>query len=470
MLALMLEVTNTLTRSREPVARPGGGHVRMYSCGPTVYRFAHIGNLRTFLLGDLVRRVLEARGVQVRQVQNITDVGHMTDELFDAGDDKLLAAARRERRTPQEIAAAYTEAFFADTAAVGIRPADAYPRASQYVPQMIELVRRLLDRGHAYEAGGTVYYSVESFPGYGRLSGNSPERLAPGHRVRIDPAKRHHADFVLWRAAGPRRVVTWPSPWGRGFPGWHVECSAMVLTELGEDVDLHTGGADLVFPHHEDEIAQSEGAVGHRVVRAWLHGAHLLAEGRKMAKSTGNVYDLRDLEARDVDPLALRLLFLQASYASQVGFTWEALGAAATALGRLRRRVAEWSSTEPASGRSDAEAAVVAAYERRFLAAVEDDLDTPRALVVMAELEGDRSLPQAARAGVLLGWDRVLGLDLGRELGATLPVGAEALIARREQARRARDWAAADALREQLAAIGVEVTDTAAGTSWRLRA
>jgi cysteinyl-tRNA synthetase len=463
MLEPMLEVHNTLTRTRERVAGPGGGRVRMYSCGPTVYRFAHIGNLRTFLLGDLVRRVLALRRIEARQVQNITDVGHMTDEQFDRGEDRMLVSAKLESRSPQEIAAWYTQAFFADSAAVGILPAHAYPRASAYVPQMIELVERLLARGHAYESGSTVYFSVESFAHYGRLSGNSPERLAPGHRVEVDAAKRHHADFVLWRAAGPRRVVTWPSPWGEGFPGWHVECSAMLLAELGEDVDLHTGGADLVFPHHEDEIAQSEGAVGHQVVRTWLHGAHLLAEGRKMSKSAGNFYDLRDLDARGIEPLALRLLFLQTRYQRQFDFTWAGLEGAATALARLRRRVAEWSRAPAGDEPAAAE------FEKRFVAALEDDLDTPRALAVMAELEADQRLSPATRAAVLLGWDRVLGLDLGRDTAQTLPEGADALIARRAEARAARDFAAADTLREQLAAMGVEVTDTAAGTTWRRR-
>ena len=272
----MLEVTNTLTRAKEPVRPRTPGRVAMYTCGPTVYRYAHIGNLRSFLLADLVRRALEAGGTEVRQVQNITDVGHMTNEEFDRGEDRMLVQARLEDRSPAEIAAYYTEAYLADAAALNLQPAAAYPRASDYVPEMQELVAKLLERGHAYEVEGTVYFSVESFPGYGRLSGNTLDQLRAGHRQEEpDPRKRHHADFALWKAAGPGRLVKWPSPWGDGYPGWHIECSAMSLATLGEHIDVHTGGEDNVFPHHEDEIAQSEAVVGHQVVTTWVHGKHL---------------------------------------------------------------------------------------------------------------------------------------------------------------------------------------------------
>jgi cysteinyl-tRNA synthetase len=465
----MLQLTNTLTRTKEPV-RPGTpGLVRMYSCGPTVYRSMHVGNLRSFLLADLVRRALATSGVEVDQVQNVTDVGHMTDEEFDRGEDKMLVSARLEDRSPAEIAAYYTEQFLADVAAMNLLPARAYPRASDWVPQMIDLTRRLLVRGHAYEVEGDVYFAVESFPRYGRLSRNSLDQLRAGHRLEaVDPRKRHHADFALWKRAGPGRIVKWDSPWGEGFPGWHIECSAMSLGELGEHVDVHTGGVDNVFPHHEDEIAQSESLVGHPVVTTWVHGEHLLAEGRKMSKSAGNFYDLRDLEARGHSPLALRLLLLQARYRTQVNFTWDALAGAERALERLRARVAAWSKDlDPGSGAGPGRGALGAAYEERFRAAVEDDLDTPRALAVLAELEGDDRLPPAARLRSALAFDRVLGLDLDRDVRQTLPPGAEELIARREAARSGRDWAAADRLRDELARMGVEVADTRSGTTWR---
>jgi cysteinyl-tRNA synthetase len=461
----VLQLTNTLTRAKEPVRPRTPGLVAMYTCGPTVYRYAHIGNLRTFLLADLVRRALEAGGVEVRQVQNITDVGHMTNERFDRGEDRMLVSARLEDKTPAEIADHYTKAFLEDAAAFNLRPAHSYPRASAYVPQMIELVAKLLERGHAYEVDGTVYFAVESFPGYGRLSRNTVDRLRAGHRQEeVDPRKRHHADFALWKAAGPGRVVRWPSPWGDGYPGWHIECSAMSLAELGEHIDVHTGGEDNVFPHHEDEIAQSEAVVGHQVVTTWVHGRHLLTGGRRMAKSAGNFAALQDVVERGHTPLAVRLLFLQARYQTPLNFTWEALAGAERALDRLRARVAEWAK-DPRAGRSPG----CAGYEERFWAAVQDDLDTPRALAVLAELEGDETMPPAARLTSVASFDRLLGLDLAGAAGGALPEGAEALIARREEARAARDFAAADRLRDQLAALGVEVTDTRSGPAWRLR-
>ena len=461
----MLEVTNTLTRAKEPVRPRTPAQATMYTCGPTVYRYAHVGNLRTFLLADLVRRALEAGGAEVHQVQNITDVGHMTNEQFDRGEDRMLVSARLEDKTPAEIADHYTESFLRDVAALNLRPAAAYPRASDYIPQMLELVAKLLERGHAYEVEGTVYFAVESFPGYGRLSRNTLDRLRAGHRQEeVDPRKRHHADFALWKAAGPGRLVKWPSPWGEGYPGWHIECSAMSLATLGEHIDLHTGGEDNVFPHHEDEIAQSEAVVGHQVVTTWVHGAHLLTEGRRMAKSAGNFYALADLAARGHSPLAARLLFLQARYGSQFNFTWDALAGAERALDRWRSRMAGW-ARDPRAGQAPG----CAGYEERFWAAVHDDLDTPRALAVLAELEGDETLPPAARLTSVQAFDRFLGLDLAAQVGQRLPAGAEGLIAEREQARAARDFAAADRLRDRLAELGVEVTDTRTGTTWRLR-
>jgi cysteinyl-tRNA synthetase len=379
----------------------------------------------------------------------------------------MLVSARLEDKSPAEIAAYYTEAFLADAAAFNLQPAAAYPRASEYVPQMQELVAKLLEGGHAYEVEGNVYFAVESFPGYGRLSGNTLERLRAGHRQEEpDPHKRHHADFALWKAAGPQRLVKWPSPWGDGYPGWHIECSAMSLATLGEHIDVHTGGEDNVFPHHEDEIAQSEAVVGHQVVTTWVHGRHLLTEDFKMSKSRGNFLSLRELTERGRGPLAARLLFLQARYRSPLNFTWDAVAGAERTLERLRSRVASWAS-DPGSG--DGPGTGTGGYEARFWAAVDDDLDTPTALAVLHELEGDESLPPAARFTSVTTFDRFLGLDLAAEVGQTLPAGARELIDAREQARAARDFAAADRLRDQLATLGVEVTDTRAGTSWRLR-
>src|SRR5919108_4339017 len=413
-----MRLYDTMARAVVDVEPAIGGQMRIYSCGPTVYRYAHIGNLRTFVMADLVRRAFEYQGIGVRQIQNITDVGHMTDDQFDTGEDKMLVSAGLEGKSPEEIAEYYTQAFLEDAAAINIKPAAEYPRATAYIPQMIDIISKLIERGHAYPAAGGVYYDVESFPSYGRLSGNSLDKLESGHRKEIDdPNKKHHADFLLWRPAGPGRMVKWPSPWGDGFPGWHIECSAMSIALLGEEFDLHTGGEDNVFPHHEDEIAQSEGAVGHRVVRHWAHGAHLLSEGRKMAKSAENFYDLRDLAARGhTEPLAARLLFLQARYRAQMNFTLDALRAAETTLQRWRRLVADWAS-EPPPGSDRARA-----FEDRFVAAISNDLETPAAIALVAEVVSSDALAPGDRAALLRRWDDVLGLELAREVGVSVEV------------------------------------------------
>jgi cysteinyl-tRNA synthetase len=457
----MVALYDTLARAVVDVA-PAGEQFLMYSCGPTVYRYAHIGNMRTFLMADLIRRVLEYQGTPVRQIQNITDVGHMTDDQFDTGEDKMLVSAGLEGKSPEEIATFYTDAFLTDVAAINIQPAESYPRATEYIPQMLEIIAKLIERGHAYAAAGGVYFDVQSFPAYGRLSGNTLGKLVSGHREVIDdPNKRHHADFLLWRPAGATRLMKWTSPWGDGFPGWHIECSAMSIALLGESFDLHTGGEDNVFPHHEDEIAQSEGAVGHPVVRHWVHGAHLLSEGRKMAKSANNFYDLRDLAERGHnDPLAVRLLFLQSRYRAQMNFTLDALVAAERALARWRRLVASW-----AAGGETGAAGATDPYEKRFAEALSDDLDTPTVMALLSEVVSSAVIAPADKAALLQRWDRVLGLDLGREVGVVreIPEAAKELVEQREKARSKKDFSTADRIRHKLLSLGVEVEDTPEG-------
>jgi cysteinyl-tRNA synthetase len=450
---------NTLTRSVDELRPLEPGRVQIYTCGPTVYRYVHIGNLRTFIFADVLGRVLEYAGLEVRQVKNITDVGHLTDETFDRGEDKMLLSARLEQKSPEEIAGFYTQAFHADEALVNIRPAAVYPKASQHIPEMIELVERLLELGNAYVVDGTVYYAVDSFAGYGKLSGNTTSRLLAGHRNAVDRQKRNPADFTLWKAAGPGRLMSWDSPWGRGFPGWHIECSAMSLKHLGERFDIHTGGADNVFPHHEAEIAQSEGVLGHQVVGCWLHGQHLMLSGARMAKSAGNFMRISELADVGYDPLAFRYLTFQARYRHKLNFSLEALASADRALRQLRDRVAGWAGGPTGAGSDHAE---------RFRAAVSDDLDLPKAMAVVADL-GRAQVPAGTKTAMLLDFDRVLGLDLGRELsGRELPEGAGELLSSREAARAAKDWATSDRLRDQLAAFGVVVTDTADGQRWKV--
>jgi cysteinyl-tRNA synthetase len=461
-MTVMVRLYDTLARSVVDVSPADGGTLRMYSCGPTVYRYAHIGNLRTFLMADLIRRAFEYQDVPVMQIQNITDVGHMTDDEFDTGEDKMLVSAGLEGKSPMEIASYYTDVFLDDVRAINIRPADEYPRATAYIPQMLEIIAKLIERGHAYAAGGGVYFDVQSFPAYGRLSGNTLAELQSGHRSVIDdPNKRHHADFLLWRPAGERRAMKWPSPWGDGFPGWHIECSAMSIALLGDSFDLHTGGEDNVFPHHEDEIAQSEGAVGRQVVRHWVHGAHLLSEGRKMAKSANNFYDLRDLaEKGHTEPLAARLLFLQSRYRAQMNFTLDALGGAERTLERWRRLIAEW-SRKPGETIGD----LVAKYEERFLTSLNDDLDTPQLVALVAEVVSSDALAPKDRSAMLLRWDKVLGLDLDREIAVkrAFPSAAQELIDQREKARLKKDYSTADRLRHKLLSLGIEVEDTPEG-------
>jgi cysteinyl-tRNA synthetase len=473
---------DTLTKSVKSIEVESGRRFNIYSCGPTVYRYVHVGNLRTFILADLVARAATYAGFQVFQVMNITDVGHLADEVFDRGQDKMLLAAETEGKSPSEIAEFYTTAFFDDIDAVGIRRASSYPRASQHIPQMIELIETLIDKGHAYVAAGNVYYDVTTFEDYGKLSGNTLDSLRAGHRSHDhDENKRHAEDFLLWRKASARRLLKFDSPWGEGFPGWHVECSAMSLHYLGESIDVHTGGMDLIFPHHEDEIAQSEGATGHAVVKSWVHGAHLLMGGKKMAKSQLN--DLRAIEIRErgLDPLAVRYLCLTARYRKQLNFSWQALEAANTALDRIRRRLADDSiDTESGLLGNVSELSPIArTYNSRFEDAVLGDLDTPRALEVLNKTVEDRSLSSQERFWLASAWDDVLGLGLVPEFDTENATAADAalgegeveeidsLVQQRSEARMIGDFATADSIRSSLEERGIELTDTPAGTVWR---
>jgi cysteinyl-tRNA synthetase len=465
----MLRLRNSLTREVEEIPVPDG-FVRMYSCGPTVYRPLHIGNLRSFILPDVIARAIRYHGTDVRRLMNITDVGHMTDELSDEGRDRMLLAAEDEGLSTSEIAERYTQMFFDHTDAVGIIRADGYPKATEHIPQIIELVAKLIERGHAYEKDGTVFYDVTTFPSYGALSGQSLDAMQAAHRLEgVDPDKRNHQDFVLWVAAGPRRELTYDSPWGKGYPGWHIECSAMSLHHLGERFELHTGGVDNRFPHHEDEIAQSEGAVGHPVVDIWVHGEHVLMASAKMAKSAGNVVTIQTLIDRGYDPLAFRYLCFTGRYRRQVDYTDEAIDSAATTLRRLRERIAMLGplaadAPTDSSLRDALSGDGARGYHDQFLAAVDEDLDMPAAITVLHEALSDRTIAPQDRSTLVASWDAILGLGL---LGSSgLSAELERLIAQREDARRDRDFARADAIRDRLRDAGIELLDSPDGTSW----
>ena len=330
----MLKLYNTLTRRVEPFVPIDPGIVKLYSCGPTVYRYIHIGNLRTFLMADWLRRTLAYHGLAVRHVKNITDVGHMRIEMLDRGEDKLIAQARKEGKTSAEIAAFYTAAFLEDERQLNILPAHVFPKATEHITEMIAITADLERKGLAYAAGGNVFFDVRRFPDYGKLSGNQLAGMIQGVRDMADANRRNPEDFPLWKLAEPGREMAWDSPWGRGFPGWHIECSAMAIKHLGQHFDIHTGGVDNLFPHHEDEIAQSEGYTGEQFVNYWLHAQHLLADGQKMAKSTGNAYTRADVVARGFESIALRYLFATVHYRSRLNFTFSALRAAQIALQR----------------------------------------------------------------------------------------------------------------------------------------
>jgi len=457
---------NSLTRRVQPLEPITAGQVTIYTCGPTVYRYAHIGNMRSFLFADLLRRTLEYLGYRVRHVKNITDVGHMRDDTFDTGEDRIEAAAEAEGKPPMEIAAFYTDAFLADEALINILPVHVQPRAPAHIPEMIDITQRLLDVGLAYTVHGTVYFDVSEFPEYGKLSGQRLEQMQAGHRVEVEADKRDPEDFALWKRAEPDRQMKWPSPWGEGFPGWHIECSAMSLKHLGERFDIHTGGIDNKFPHHEDEIAQSEGALGHQVVSVWMHGEFLTLGDAKMAKSAGNIIRVSELPEKGFGPLGFRYLALTAHYRSKLDFTQDAMHAAASGLARLRRAVVAGASDQTDDGSVEVATEPVAAYRGRFVAAISEDLGLPAALAVAHAVAAADDLTPAQRRALLLDFDRVFGLSLDAVAEAhdhELPEGAAKLLEQRAVARAARDYATSDRLRVELAAMGVEVRDTPAG-------
>jgi cysteinyl-tRNA synthetase len=466
-----ITIHNSLTRQKEAFSTIEPGKVRMYNCGPTVYDQAHIGNMRTYIMADLVRRVLEYLGLEVRQVMNITDVGHLTSDA-DEGEDRMLVGARRSGRDPWQIAEHFTRLFFEDTDALNIQRPHVVCKATEHIPEMIALVERLEERGVTYEIGDGVYFDVSQCSNYGQLSGQTVDDIQAGARVAVNPEKRHPADFALWRKATPEHIMQWDSPWGRGFPGWHIECSAMSMKYLGETLDIHIGGEDHIAIHHENEIAQSETATGKRFVNTWMHGRFLRwnADDRRMSKSSGEFLVVGDLVERGFDPFAFRYLCLTAGYRVPLTFSWDGMDSAAESLRNLRDSVRRLANEAGAA----APAGQVEDLHQRFRAAVADDINVPGALAVTweairrANRSGD-SAEKRALLDLVLDIDRVLGLDLSDAAAPDTPVPAEVqtLVDRREAARAARDWAAADALRDAIQEHGYAVEDTPDGPRLR---
>ena len=462
-----LQIFDTKERGLKEVIATNGFEVQIYCCGPTVYRDAHVGNLRTFLLSDLIKRTLAFSGIASKLVQNITDVGHMGEDFDGAeiGEDKILAQSKAEARDPFEIARHYEANFHKDLALLNVIPAELYPRASETIDLMLDFIAKLIAADYAYVGSDNcVYFSASTIPSYGEISGNRLDSLKPGHRHDTDEdrAKKFHADWALWKTAGNRTEMIWDSPWGAGFPGWHIECSAMSLHFLDGGVDLHVGGIDLRFPHHENERAQSNALTNTEVVRNWAHGEHLLFEGRKMSKSAGNVVLLTHLIEKGLDPLSLRLSFLENRYRSQMDLTWGSLDAADSTLKRWRLKMSQWRES------GDIDSKFVSEFVQGSLADIQRDLDTPRAIQKLRKLERDELISGATKAACFTEIDKIYALDLARppKLIAELSPELQDLINRRSQARAAKDFALSDELRSELNKLGVSVKDTPEGQEW----
>jgi len=473
-----MRIYNTLTRQIEEVVPLEPGKIKMYSCGPTVYRYIHIGNLRTFVMADWVRRAFEYRGIEVLHVKNITDVGHMRREVVDQGEDKVEAQARKEGKSSLQIAQFYTDAFHEDETMLNILPAHVFPRATQHVPEMIEIIQKLEAKGIAYAVNGNVYFDIKRFPEYGKLSGNLLEHMMAGVHEGVDADRHNPEDFPLWKVAEPGREMAWDSPWGRGFPGWHIECTAMSMKYLGTHFDLHTGGVDNIFPHHEDEIAQSEGSSGEQFVNYWLHAQHLLADGQKMAKSTGNAYTRAEVASRGFEPMALRYFYTTALYRSRLNFTFRALQAAQTSLERLRNLAYHLLMQTDENAVFSAEPLQNEGYQWRdtFLAEVENDLNMPRAMSVVWAMLRSQENP-TTKLRVLFDMDRILGFGLKEYLCSDRPrrmmepttylaAAPSSIVARvqtREALRLQQNYPPADSIRQHLSRAGYLVRDTKRG-------
>ncbi len=470
-----LRLYDTRTRTVRPFAPIDPPRVGFYSCGPTVYAPQHLGNMRSQLVPDLLRRVLIAAGYEVTYVTNVTDVGHLVSDA-DQGEDKIEKAAAATGQTASEIAAHWTAQWAQDRARIGCLEPDIVPRAASHIAEQIALIEVLERLGHTYLIDDGVYFDVSTFPRYAEFAGLDLDELATSGRVEHVDAKRHPADFALWKrtAPGVQRQQEWDSPWGRGFPGWHIECSAMASKYLGERFDIHGGGVDHVRVHHTNEVAQSECALGvHPWVGWWVHNEFLDLAGAKMSKSKGDVLTVDSLVERGIDPLAFRYFSLQGHYRQQQAFTFEAVEAAGVALRRLiGHAVAARDASSPGGDSTVVDAAAVEGHRRRFWSALADDLNTPQALAVVSEVAKDDSLAPADKWAVLLDADRVLGFGFadavapgGDDTGSDTRV--DGLVAEREAARAAKDFATADRIRDELAAEGVEIVDTPAGPTWR---
>ncbi len=458
----MLRIYNTLTRQKEDFTPIHEGKAYMYSCGPTVYNYAHIGNLRTYIFMDLFRRTLRYDGYKLKGVMNITDVGHLLSD-GDTGEDKMQKASREQKKSPWEIAAYYTDVFFTDLKKLNIGKPEIIAKATDHIQEMIDYVQKLVEKGYGYEIDDGIYFDIGKFPGYGKLSRLNLEEQQAGARVEVNSQKRHPADFALWKKAEPEHIMQWPSPWGMGYPGWHIECSAMSLKYLGMPFDIHTGGVDHIPVHHENEIAQNEALTGKKSVNYWVHGEFMLVNNGKMSKSLGNTYRISDLEERGYKALDFRYFCLNTHYRKKLNFTFEGLDAAKAAYARLLAQVYKH-KTAKASG----DTALAEKYLEQFRQAIDDDLNVPLALGILWTMMKETPAKELYTAA--LEFDKVLGLDLDKaevpkeeEQKTEAPQEVIALCEERKAAKAAKDWAKADKLRADIAAMGYTVVDTKEG-------
>lgn len=493
----MLKFYNTLTNQKDEFTPVETGKIKMYNCGPTVYDYAHIGNLNAYLFADTLRRFLEYKGYEVRQIMNITDVGHLSaDDVnqADSGEDKMLKAAKREKKTPMDIANFYADTFFEDLENLNIKKAAYYPRATAHVPQMIKMVQTLIEKGLAYEANGNVFYDVEKFENYGKLSNKKLDELKHGARLEDHPDKKHPYDFALWLKAPKEHLMKWESPWSVGYPGWHIECSAMSMQYLGQTMDIHTGGEDHIFPHHENEIAQSEGATGQSFSNYWMHVHFLLVDGQKMSKSKGNFFTLKNVLDKGYSPMAFRLLVLSSHYRSNLNFTWQSMDQAQKNLEKTQRFVDKLKEIQDKKfDLEDREDLDLSTYRIRFEEAMDDDLNTPQALSVLYELISeinkdlaDNRLDSTEAKNTLTLWEKmnqVFGLRLEKKISLLLskninlsdsaavntdiPKEILELANERLKARLNEDFKKSDELRDKISELGYLAEDTAEGQKIR---
>jgi len=442
-----LKLFNSLTRKKEGFKPQDPSRATMYTCGPTVYGPSHLGHARTYVSFELLKLALEFSGYQVAHVLNITDVH-----------DSMIAQAREEKTSIRQLANRYLKLFHHDLTLLNIEPPDVFPRVTEHIKEIIEMIKILVEKGYAYEKDGSIYYDVSKFKNYGKLSGIKLGKQKVGTRVAADKYEKEEAqDFALWKKAekGEEKVgAVWDSPWGRGRPGWHIECSVMAKVHLGETLDIHGGARDLRFPHHENEIAQSEAANGKKFVNYWVHGGLLVVEGQKMSKSLGNYIEFQEIERKGFNPLAFRYLCLTAHYRSEMNFTWAALDAAQRTLDRLYSEVSTWDPPEVGCGQ----------YDQGFLKAINDDLDLPKVLTLVWRLVKDKQFPTSAKHRTLLEMDKVLGLAVDQVEHLEIPDEVKRLVAEREQLRSDDNWLEADEIRDQLEQKGYLLEDTPEGT------